>query len=340
MEKLSYQITTKLSKKTESFIIANKKGKKNLPFFIPYALIRSLFLARKVDVVHIGDPVLSIIGFFIKKIFKNPIIVTLHGLDLTYNSRIYQWYIEKFGKQFNKYICISQRVKEEAQKKGFKNTVIIPIGVDIPSINLEYAKTNLEKEFRLDIKNKKILLTVGRLVKRKGVAWFIENVLPNLEKKLIYIVVGDGREKENILKAIKKNNLEKRVFVMGKVSEKNLKIIYNTSDIFVMPNIRVNRDTEGFGIVALEAASYGLPVIASDLEGIKDAVIDKKTGFLVRPEDAKNYILKINELLNLPKLKSNEFKNDIIKQIRLNYSWNNIINKYYEIFKAIMYEKN
>lgn len=88
--------------------------------------------------------------------------------------------------------------------------------------------------------------------------------------------MGDGIYKEKIKGIIDKYNLEKYVFMLGKVDDKILKLLYNTSDIFVIPNIPVVGDMEGFGIVALEVASCGVPVVASKLEGIKEAVQDGK----------------------------------------------------------------
>ena len=100
-----------------------------------------------------------------------------------------------------------------------------------------------------------------------------------------------------------------------------------------MPNIKVPGDMEGFGIVVLEAGSYGLPVIASNIEGIKDAVIDGKTGFLVGAGNAKEYIKKMNELFSLPSSRIINLREGIIKQVNLNYGWDSIIAKYYNNFK-------
>ena len=92
MEKFSYKVTTEVSKLTPSIILANKKGKKNLILFFVFALFKSLFLIKKekIEVIHLGDPVLSPIGFIIKLIYKKPIVVTLHGLDITYPNKLYQ----------------------------------------------------------------------------------------------------------------------------------------------------------------------------------------------------------------------------------------------------------
>jgi phosphatidylinositol alpha-1,6-mannosyltransferase len=75
------------------------------------------------------------------------------------------------------------------------------------------------------------------------------------------------------------------------------KLAYNTADLLVMPNIPVPGDAEGFGLVALEAASAGLPVVASDLEGIPDAVVQNDTGILVPPGNASAWVSTLTNLL-------------------------------------------
>ncbi|NQV12787.1 MAG: glycosyltransferase family 4 protein [Parcubacteria group bacterium] len=334
MENLSYQVTSNFSKIADAFIIANKRGKKNLPFFIPWALIKGLIIARKVDVVHIGDPVLSIVGWVIKKLSKKPVAVTLHGLDITYQSKIYQSYIKYFGKKFDQYICISRQTETEAKNNGFPNTVIVPIGIDLPEA-VERSRGDLEKILKTDLSQKKVLLTVGRLVKRKGVQWFIENVLPGLEKNVIYVIVGDGEDKEKILQAADKQKVADRIFALGRVSDDELRIIYSNSDIFIMPNIKVPGDMEGFGIVALEAAAHELPVVASDMEGIKDAIQHKGNGLLVKSQDIAQYLQVINGLLTDDNTRV-QFGRQARQFVKDNYSWGTIVQKYQQVFQDLI----
>src|SRR3989344_9530578 len=88
MEKLSYEVTTGVSKLTESFIIANRKGKKNLPFFLPYAFFKALYIIKrnKVDVIHLSDAMLSPLGVMIKYLTGKKVVTTAHALDVTYNN--------------------------------------------------------------------------------------------------------------------------------------------------------------------------------------------------------------------------------------------------------------
>ena len=101
-----------------------------------------------------------------------------------------------------------------------------------------------------------------------------------------------------------------------------------------MPNIPVPGDMEGFGIVAIEASLAGLVLIASDLEGIQDAVTNGVNGILLPPGDAEKYIKTIEEVLgDYPKYKT--FKDKAKEYTRATYSWDKICGSYLEEFKRL-----
>lgn len=337
METYSYELSKELSKYINLHKIVWKKSQKWLFYFIPYSIIKSIFLIRKknIELVHIGDPALSIIGYILKKIFKIPTICNIHGLDIIYNSVIYQWYLKKFLK-LDRYICISNHVKELAESKNLKNLSIIQIAINDQKYETNQKKSILKNKISsllgINLENKKILLTVGRLVKRKGVYWFIKNVYKKLENNLVYIIAGRGKEEKRIRELIKKNGFEESVFLLGEVDNNLLKLIYNIADIFVMPNIKVQGDVEGFGIVALEASSCGIPVIASNIEGINDAVRDGKNGFLVESANQDQFISVLNKLLKDNKFRKS-FGDKAKEYVSLNFNWKKISNDYIKIYK-------
>ena len=121
--------------------------------------------------------------------------------------------------------------------------------------------------------------------------------MPKLPENIIYIVAGNGIDKENILQAITDTGLSSRVHLLGFVSNETQRVLLNTCDLFIQPNIRITGDMEGFGISVIEAASCEIPVIASRLEGLQDAIKDGEDGFLVEPENPIAYVEKIQTLL-------------------------------------------
>lgn len=319
-------------------IILNKK-QKHLVWFIPYAIFKSLLLAPKVDLIHIGDPLLSIVGFLIGKLYGKPVVTTVHGLDITYPKPLYQRYLNIFMK-LDKYICISKHTEKLLKsRKGKFNTSVIPVGIN-PTFPEQTKEDILEKDFGIRRSQRQaILLTVGRLVKRKGVYWFVNNVIDRINKNAIYLVVGEGPEKERIERLIKAQKLGKRVFLLGKVEDDALLSLYNLADIFIAPNIKVEGDAEGFGLVLLEASSQGKPVVASDLEGIKEAIKDGYNGFLVQPEQPAGFAQRINWLISHPK-KAREFGLRAKVYTCKHYHWAKIAKRYYREFEIVLGKKS
>lgn len=305
MERFSYNFFLYISKLTSCKIIAFKKSQKGLIIFLVYiVLIKSFSVNKKdIDIIHIGDALLAPIGVFLKYTKKIPVTVTVYGLDVIFPNKIYQYIIPKCLKKLDKIICISQETRNQCIKRGIKPElcVVIPVGLE-PSFPVKQLnkKMLIFDLIRTDFNNKKILLSVGRLIERKGIPHFLRNIFPAIKKEypdILYLIVGSGKLKHEIMDIICEQKLENNVYLLENVDDVLLNSLYHISDIFVMPNIPVKGDMEGFGIVLLEASSAGLPVVASNIEGIKDAINDKQNGFLIEPYDTKKYTEIILDLL-------------------------------------------
>jgi len=341
MENFSYNLFNNFDR-NDIDIDLIKLGKKqiNLIWFLPYAFFKTLFLAKNYDIIFCGDALLSVIGFFTKVFFrKKKVVVNVFGLDITYKNLIYQFYLKMFYNKFDMYISISKETDRTLQNRGvYKSTIITPgIDVNIKDENLVISDEDFRKKYSI-AKDDVILITVGRLVKRKGVAWFLENVMPKLMNHNVkYLIVGNGDDRENIEKIIDDKDLSSKVQLLGRVTDEDLSAVYSYSDIFVMPNIHVENDMEGFGIVAAEASLYGLIVIASGIEGIKDAIINEKNGYLLESKNIEQYAEKITDIsenLNKYKELSKEFRLFTKKE----YDWKKICNEYVNLFNLLLNE--
>ncbi len=281
--------------------LANPYGKKFLPFFFPYVTLRALVTAHQYDVVLFGDGVLSIVGFLLKKFFpQKKIVSVVHGLDLTYPSPLYQKYwVQKFLPALDGLIAVSVETKNQALQKGLsaEKILVIANGIESEVLVEKHTRTELAEVIHQTLSSQSVLFTGGRLIKRKGVAWFIRSVLGSLPSDTLYVVAGGGPDEQNIKQAIAETGLEERVVLLGRVSPEQYSVLLNTIDIFVQPNISVPGDMEGFGIAVIEAAACGRPVIASRLEGLKDAIIEGENGLLAEPEDAHAWVAAITKLL-------------------------------------------
>jgi phosphatidyl-myo-inositol dimannoside synthase len=327
METLNYELANELKKIYNLHLIYNSGHRYSIAFLIK-ALFKSMFAKEKL--VLLSDPLLSFC-IPILKIQGKTVLVKVNGLDIIGKNFLYQLIIPRLTRMADKVLCNSNATKNECIKRGIITTdvVVIPPGIYedkyySPFINNKKLNNILNN--KLATQNNKVILSIGRLVKRKGQYWFIDNIFPLLPQNIIYIIAGDGSEMTKIKEYINKHNLENRIYMLGRISENIKKQLLNTCDLFIMPNIPVAGDIEGFGIAALEASSCGIPLIASDLEGLKDVVKNGVNGYLIEPENCKAYLNIINQLFFHNKLKTNT--KEIRKYISDNFSWSEIIQRY------------
>src|SRR5207247_3038413 len=112
-----------------------------------------------------------------------------------------------------------------------------------------------------------------------------------------YLIIGEGPQRELMETRIASLHLEDHVVLLGRVDDDTLQAAYQISDLFVMPNVPVQNDIEGFGLVALEAAATGRYVVASRLDGIPEAIVPGQNGTLLDPLDSEAFAATILDLL-------------------------------------------
>jgi len=231
----------------------------------------------------------------------------VHGLDVTDPNPMYQMAVRRLCGMLDAVMPVSRATGEELVARGLprERVHVVPNAVDLD--RFEGVAASRSEPTRVHIAGALplpddafLLVTVGRQVRRKGFVWFIENVMPKLPERVIFWLAGDGPERENIEAAIERAGLQQRVRCLGKISEEELVELYRRGKLFVMPNIVVPGDMEGFGIVMLEAGACGLPTLAADLEGIRDVIDDGVNGWFAPTEDAEAFAARIKSLLDDP----------------------------------------
>lgn len=340
MELFAYDLHGALSSKIDTVLVKWGGSNKALPVVYPLLFFRGLHHLAKggIDVIHIQDGLLSPLGWLLSKLSRKPYTVVIHGLDITYANPIFKAIAPRAVARASKVFCISQAAADEAAKRGVpkEKLIVIPLAVD-DKLYGKSSRKELLKRLELD-DDAKLLLTVGRLVKRKGVAWFITEVLPGLVKqfpKLVYVVVGEGSNRPEIEAAIADKKLGDHVRLLGRVQDDLYEAAYNGSDVFVMPNIPVANNIEGFGLVVLEAALCELPVVGAETEGIKDAVANGKNGILVPVKDISAFQHYISHFLNNP-ADAKAFGQHARKFTLDTYRWDSIADKYIEAYQQLI----
>ena len=334
MENFAYWLADSMGKQAEVFVIANRGGRWFLPTFLPYALSRSLFLVRskRIQAVHLADGLLAPLGYLLSKASGVSVTCSVHGLDLTYENRLYQALVLRALSRMNGLVANSAATKEVV---GRRIDVSMPTHVVSPGVNRS-PKPDRELLGKFAhaaglYGKKRVILSVGRLVERKGVAWFVEHVLPRLPEDVLYVVIGEGRQRSTINVAASFSCVASRVRMIGEVSDDILAAAYRSADVMVMPNIPVRGDMEGFGLVALEAAAAGLPVVASRIEGITDAIQNGRNGILVEAGDVEEYSRALMRLLAMPGRDLVSLGETYARYTLENYSWVSTAERYLEI---------
>jgi glycosyltransferase involved in cell wall biosynthesis len=328
MENFSYAVTTGFTE--PKTIIALGRSQKHLLWFLPYAMVRVALTASRYDVIHLGDPLLCVAGFLPRLWHGSKVAITVHGLDLTYPSRLYQAYLKLFLRA-DTYIAISESTRRLAAERSLAPQRVITIGVPQQYLSLE-REPDGDAELAQKRAGRLVLVTVGRLVRRKGAAWFVRNVLPKLSN-VLYLIIGVGPEHDEILRAAAETGMTDSLWLVGKVSEERLLALLAAADVFVMPNIEVPGDVEGFGIVAIEAAASGLPVVAARLEGIPDAIADGENGRLLPSGDAGAFATAIDELRDSALRAVAGARGRAYTE--RNNAWPRIIKRYVELFAEL-----
>lgn len=348
METLSYHLTTGIKCK-KKIIALGLWNRIHIIWFLPFAFFYALLNSKKFDVIHFSDGLTAILGIPLKFLFKKNIFVSnIHGLDINFQnkkgrlSKVYGIYIRILTKkQPHLWIANSKNTRDMALALGLKNVRIIYPGINPEEFHYPSPSGGLAGILGEKYNNKNIyILTLGRLTRRKGQKWFIENVLPELPPRVHYIVAGksyilEGKDESEILrKTVKKTGLQHRVTFIDTPSDNTRLKLLSASHLFVMPNLPVKGDVEGFGIVAIEAAASGTPVVASALEGIKDAVNEGVTGHLVKSGDINGFINKIKDLIS--DINSLDRQGVTAREyVKKNFGWQEINRKYLQSFTGL-----
>ena len=249
---------------------------------------KSLLVAfsNKFDAVH-GARSLpeGLVAWIMARLLRKPLVVYCHGEELTTWGR---------GRKFRTMLWVYRHADANIANSEYTLEEMVKLGVRRETITLIYPGVETER-FRPDLPcddlkqtiglqtGQKLILSVGRLVRRKGFDQVIRS-LPELVKKSIdvhYALIGIGEDWDYLSELAKELGVLERLHLLGHVSPEDLPRWYNACDVFVMANREINGDTEGFGMVFLEAAACGKPAIAGQAGGTEAAVADGKTGFRV-----------------------------------------------------------
>ncbi|HEX9442875.1 MAG TPA: glycosyltransferase family 4 protein, partial [Candidatus Binatia bacterium] len=270
-----------------------------LAAFFLFAFCRGLAALWKnpdLEIILGGSALVAPLVLALAKLSGRKSAVLVHGLDLLYPRRIYQTLFVRWLKHCDRIVANSGYTSSLAGRRGVRKEAIavIPPGVEAGSIPPGRAE-DLKAE--LGLGGRKVLLSVGRLARRKGLKEFLQNSFPAVAAALpeaVFLIVG-GNPAESLVHRedvrgeleglVERMRLEDRVRFLGPIDDAALARVYRAADLMVLPALSLKDDVEGFGMVVIEAALAGVPAVATRSGGIPDAIEDGKSGVLVPPGD-------------------------------------------------------
>lgn len=279
--------------------------------FSKIALSIGVFLKQlfnRYDIINAQHHVALNSCYFLKKIFKIPLVLTVHHYlslgseedSLESNPFVKRFLIKEEQRAYilaDKLIAVDNRIKNYIIKNF--NVDKDKIAVLINSIDTSEFKPRNKKKARKKFNlppKKLIILCPRRLVKKNGVIYATKSV-KILKRKLgnnfIMVFAGDGPEKKKLEEFIMGNNLSENIIFLGNVKHNKIKYLYNASDIVLIPSVHHKGVEEATSISALEAMASGIPIIASNIGGLKELITNKVNGFLVKEKDVSGIAKKV-----------------------------------------------
>ena len=315
-----------------------------LPFFLLFQFLHIGWIIKKEKIYMIHCHWIVPQGFFcaiFQRIFKIPLILTAHAGDVfSLNNPILKR-IGKFTISQSLFCIANSNATQQAIlaiSNGTTPVKIIPMGVDLDVFNGQCHDQNIKKKYNI---TGPLLLAVGRFAEKKGFKYLIE-AMPFIlakypETKLL--IIGFGPLGKSLKDLVVKLKIDNSVIFPGKMSSLYLAKYLTISDVFVGPSIVDDSgDTEGLGIVFLEALASNTAVVASSVGGITDFIFDYETGLLVEQKNPKDIAQKIMRLLG-----DRELRKKIAlkgkKYVEDNFSWEIITEQYFPIYKQILNER-
>lgn len=290
------------------------------------------------DVILFSSMVTASLAGLLKDRISVPMVTINHGHDVKMQLSAYQNYLPRVFDALSGVISVSSATREECIKRGMKpeKGIALPNGFNVEDFHIdtgkEEARSALEEKLGIQLEGKKLLITVGRQVKRKGHAWFIDKVLPLLNEDVVYVAIGDGPEHEALKELAVQSPKKDAIVLAGRQPDEVLSLAYAGADLFIMPNVPVEGDMEGFGIVLLEANLAQTPAIASDLEGIKDVITNGMNGYKIADNNEKEFAAKIDSTLQNELETLSESAKEYVLE---NFTWNKVADRYISYLKTV-----
>ncbi|WP_417518012.1 glycosyltransferase family 4 protein [Marinobacter sp.] len=296
--------------------------------------LRKLVKGEGVAQIHCGRILPEgLAAMFINLTHRVPYTCYVHGEDVevALTSRELKLLTQLVMKRAERIVANSQnsrRILTEKWQLPEHKVVVMTPGVDVDKFTPATGSQPLQKWA-----GKRVILTVGRLQKRKGQDMMIR-ALPRLEARfpnLHYCIVGDGAEREPLIRLAAELGVSHMVEFAGEIDDAEMVEHYRHCDLFALPNRRIGNDDEGFGMVLLEAQACGRSVLAGDSGGTRETLEQGTTGVLVDCTAPEPIAVALHQLLQNPEnLQTMGYAGR--QRVEECFSWNSLAEKARRLF--------
>jgi len=326
-----------------SGILPNLKQNPALWLLVPFFLVAFTLAATRIAIRvrpslihgHWFIPT-GIIGLIVSKLVRRPFVITAHGGDaFSMKSPAMRWLKTGVCRFADAWTANTETTaRAVATEVDTKPGRILPMGIDCSLFSPASIDTNtssMRSEYRL--------VFIGRLVEKKGVGYLLKalTLLPKaITEKVVLDVIGDGHEKERLLKMVSELNLSEKVNFLGPINNKELPQYLQRADLFIGPSIVDSLgDTEGQGVVFLEAMACKVCVVATAVGGIADVIETEESGILVPPADPQALANAIQELLE-DGAKRGRLALNGYRLVREKYDWTTIASQFRALYLELI----
>jgi glycosyltransferase involved in cell wall biosynthesis len=315
-----------------AFAIHGRPSVSRLLVFYISASIQLLLRARSYDVILLGDYAIAGLALVAKlaSLGQTRVVVSLHGNDVYFmrrrslKARTYSLASSLIvaSRTLDAAIANSAATAEEARSRGISPVHVVPLATVIPHVPAETRRKPAQ------------LLFAGRLVRCKGLSWFMREVWPRLPAETSLVVAGPAWDREELVSI---TNIP-RVQYLGALPSNEIPRLRAESMACIMPNLPPEGEEqgEGFGIAALEGPAVGTPTLASRSGGLVDAVSDGVTGFLLPPMDPAAWANRIRRIAAwLPDERAN-FERKSKEYVARHYNWALVAQRTVAILRGVV----
>src|SRR2546423_5565511 len=301
-----------------------------LPFVLAgmFAIWR-LARRERYDLIHVHWPLpLALFGWAAQRAHPAPLVTTFYGVELRWvksSLKFLKRFVAWSARRSDPVVAISSYTAAELRELADVPVEVIPYTAALPPDSPARAAAPAARS---------TILFVGRLVERKGVVYLLE-ALAKLQTPARLEIGGDGAERARPEGLARRLAVPDPVVFLCKLPDPDLHPADQAADVFVLPStLDARGDTEGLGVVLLEAMHYGVPVIASRVGGIVDIVAHNESGVLVPPGEPAALATAIDRLLSDRAL-ARRYGEAGKERLRLEFSWDAITKRWDTLYRSL-----